>query len=205
MNLKKIFSEIIKKLDGIDKGREEILTLSREMIRNCSIAIKSIHRNEINIYEEKIREIEDNHETLLKLVDKDPIKFSKYLKTPEQEYMEAICLFLIINDKELPNPTDYKVDEINYLLGLADVIGELRRYILDKIRKNDVEDLEKFLDTMEEIYTHLFSLDYPKGITQDLRHKTDVARSIIEKTRGDISLSATVNRLNNKLKKDLTD
>jgi len=202
MNLKKIFSDITKKLDAIDKEREEILNLSRKMIRGCSVAIKSIHRNEISIYEEKINEIKVNHEDLRKLINKDPSKFNKYLKTPEQEYMEAVCLFLIIQNKELPNPIDYKVDEVNYLLGLADVIGELRRYILDKIRVNEVEDLDKILDIMEEIYTNLFSLDYPKGITQDLRRKTDIARGIIEKTRGDISLSSQIDRLNNKLKKE---
>jgi len=201
MNLKKIFSDITNKLDEIDKGREEILSLSRQMIRNCSIAIKSLHRSEFDIYEENINEIKLNHENLRKLVHKNPSIFSKYLKTPEQEYVEAICLFSVIKNKELPSPVDYNVDEINYLLGLADVIGELRRFILDRIRENKVERIDKILDSMEEIYTYLFSLDYPKGITQDLRRKTDVARGIIEKTRGDISLTSQINRLNDKLKK----
>ncbi len=199
MNLKNIFSELIKTLDKLDHDREEILKISRQMIRNCSIAIKSIHRKEFDVYLEKIKEIKIIHENLLQLVEKDLLVFGNYLKTPEQELIEAVGLYAIIKEENLPAPEDYKVQPINFLLGLADIIGELRRYILDKIRTGEYENLDKILGRMEEIYTYLFSLDYPKGLTHDLRRKTDVARSIIEKTRGDISLSAQINRLNQKL------
>ena len=84
---------------------------------------------------------------------------------------------------------------MNFLLGLADVIGELRRYALDNIRNSRIEDLNVILEKMDEIYTHLFTVDYPVGVTQDLRHKVDVARSVIEKTRGDISLAIQMDDL----------
>ena len=199
MNLKNIFSELIKTLDKLDHDREEILKISRQMIRNCSIAIKSIHRKEFDLYLEKIKEIKIIHENLLQLVEKNLLVFGNYLKTPEQELIEAVGLYAIIKEENLPAPEDYKVQPINFLLGLADIIGELRRYILDKIRTGDYENLEKILGRMEEIYTYLFSLDYPKCLTRDLRRKTDVARSIIEKTRGDISLSIQIDRLNKNL------
>ena len=83
---------------------------------------------------------------------------------------------------------------INQLLGRILSSDELQQQVAD--------DLDKRLDQMEEIYTYLFSLDYPKGLTYDLRHKTDVARGIIEKTRGDISLSVQINRFNQKIKND---
>jgi len=169
------------------------------MLRNCSIAIKSIHRKEFDVYSEKIKEIRLNHENLLQLVEKNLLVFGKYLKTPEQEYIEAVGLYAIINEENLPAPEDYNVQPINYLLGLADIVGELRRYVLDKIRTGNYENLDKTLDRMDEIYTFLFSLDYPKGLTHDLRRKTDVARGIIEKTRGDISLSIQIDRLNKNL------
>ena len=195
MKLKDIFSKITKKLDEIDSDREEILKISRQMIRNCSVAIKSIHRKEFNIYQENIDEIKLSHAKLLKLVEKNPNLFSKYLKTPEQEFIEAVCLHAIINKIDLPDPATYNVSDVNYLLGLADVIGELRRYILDKIRSGEIEDLDEVLDDMEDIYSYLFALDYPKGITMELRRKTDVARGIIEKTRGDILLIIQMNQL----------
>ena len=202
MKLKEIFSKIIKKLDEIDTDREEILKISRQMIRSCSVAIKSIHRKEFTIYQENIDEIQISHAKLLKLVEKNPHIFSRHLKTPEQEYVEALCLHAIINNLDLPDPANINVSEVNYLLGLADVIGELRRYILDKIRIGEIDELDQLLDNMEDIYSYLFSLDYPKGITQELRRKTDVARGIIEKTRGDISLSIQMNQLKKHLDKN---
>lgn len=202
MNLKKIFADITEILDKLDHDREEILKTSRQMIRICSIAIKSIHRNEFDAYSEKVIEIKTNHENLLSLVAKNQSVFNRYLKTPEQEYIEAVCLYALIKDQEVPSPSDYNVDPVNYLLGLADVVGELRRHVLDQIRVGKYESLDKRLEQMEEIYTYLFSLDYPKGLTYDLRHKTDVARGIIEKTRGDIALSVQINRFNQKIKND---
>lgn len=195
MNLKNIFTEIAKHLEELYNLREEILKLSRKIIRDCSIAIKHIHRKEFNMYQEKIDLIKDNHEKLVGSVNRNPGFFFKYLKTPEQEYTESIVFYSIINKKALPTPNDLKIIPLNYILGLADVIGELRRYALDNIRNSQIEDLNEILESMDEIYTYLFSLDYPSGITQDLRHKIDVARNIIEKTRGDITLSIQMNDL----------
>ena len=131
--------------------------------------------------------------------------FFKYLKTPEQEYAEAISFFSIIKNKELPSPKVLKIYPLNYALGLADVVGELRRYVLDNIRNSQIEDLNDILESMDEIYTYLFSLDYPSGVTQDLRHKTDQARNIIEKTRGDISISLQMNSLRECIETNIQD
>ncbi len=205
MNLNKIFSDITKKLDALDRDREDILKLSRDMIRNCSVAIKEIHRKNFSQYLEKIKEIKSYHIELVGLVKKNPEVLGKYLKTAEQEFMEAVCLYALINNEDIPSPEEYGVDPLNYLLGLADVIGELRRFLLDKIRKDDVEDLDKYLDRMEDIYTNLFSLDYPKGLLEDLRQKTDADRGIIERTRGDVSISVQINKLNENLRKKRDD
>ena len=195
MNLKNIFSELTDALDKLDQDREEILKISRGIIRDCSIAIKHIHRREFNQYEERIKDVKKNHENLISLVNKNRGVFFKYLKTPEQEYAEAVSFYSLISKKELPIPKELNIDPLNYVLGLADVVGELRRFVLDNIRNSRIADLNEVLESMDEIYTHLFSLDYPSGVTQDLRHKTDQARNIIEKTRGDISISLQMNDL----------
>ena len=195
MNLKVIFSELIENLDKLDNGREEILKKSRQIIRDCSVAIKNIHRNEFNIYQDKINKIQINLTNLQQLTAKNIGVFSKYLKVPEQEYAEAISLNAIIKNKALPSPSDLKINPLNYALGLADVIGELRRFVLDNIRSSNIQDLTRILETMDEIYSDLFSVDYPSGLTQDLRQKTDKARGIIEKTRGDISITLQMNNL----------
>ncbi|MFX0035153.1 MAG: translin family protein [Candidatus Hermodarchaeota archaeon] len=195
MNLKKAFSEVFEVLEILYQDREEILKLSRNIIRDCSIAIKSIHRKEFDKFQNKINKIKNEHQDLVKLVNKNLGVFYNYLKTPEQEYAEAMAFYAIIKKNNIPTPLDLKIDPINFVLGLADVIGELRRYALDNIRNSQVEDLNEILENMDEIYTYLFTIDYPSAITQDLRHKVDTARNIIEKTRGDISLAIQMNDL----------
>ena len=195
MNLKKIFLYLTTELDELDLIREEILKVSRTIIRDCSIAIKNVHRREFKEYSEKVNEIQINHNKLLSLIDINRGEFSKYLKTPEQEYSEAIVFHSIITNKDIPSPDELNIIPLNFALGLADVIGELRRYALDNIRNSQIEDLNQILELMDELYSYLFSLDYPSGLTQDLRHKTDQARTLIEKTRGDISISLQMNEL----------
>jgi len=203
MNLKKAFSEISELLEILYHDREEILKLSRDIVRDCSIAIKNIHRKEFDKFHKKMDKIKINHKNLLNLVNKNPGQFFKFLKTPEQEFAESIAFYSIISKKELPSAIELEINPLNYLLGLADVIGELRRYALDNIRNSHIEDLNSILENMDEIYTNLFTLDYPTGVTQDLRHKVDVARNLIEKTRGDISLAIQMDDLKRCFEKNM--
>ena len=157
MTLKNIFSELTESLDKLDLDREEILKISRKIIRDCSIAIKSIHRKEFDQYKIKIQSVKNNHEKLASLVNKTPGIFHKYLKTPEQEYAEAVSFYSIILKKDLPTPYEMEIDPLNFALGLADVIGELRRYALDNIRDSQVKDLNEILENMDDIYSNLLS------------------------------------------------
>ena len=195
MNLEKIFEEVSKSLDLLYQDREKILHLSRDIVRDCSIGIKNIHRQEGEKFQDKVNVIKSNLGNLVKLVNNNLGLFSKYLKTPEQEYTELIAFHAIINNNNIPTPSEMKINPLNFILGLADVIGELRRYALDNIRNDNIEGLNNILESMDEIYTYLFSIDYPTGVTQDLRHKVDVARNVIEKTRGDVSLAIQMNDL----------
>jgi translin len=195
MNLKKFFEEVSKSLELLYHDREKILHLSRDIVRDCSIGIKNIHRQEGEKFQEKVNVIKSNLGNLVKLVNKNPGLFSKYLKTPEQEFTELLAFHAIVNNEDIPTPSEMKIDPLNSALGLADVIGELRRYALDNIRNDNIERLNDVLEKMDEIYTYLFSIDYPTGVTQDLRHKVDVARNIIEKTRGDVTLAIQMNDL----------
>ena len=195
MRLNKIFSELSETMDKLDHDREKILKLSRMIIRDCSVAIKHIHRKDFEQYKEKLQNVKVSHKELLEMVNRNPGVFVRHLKTPEQEYAEAVTFYSIISRESLPLPSDLNINPLNYTLGLADVIGELRRYVLDNIRNSIVDDLNYILESMDDIYTYLFSIDYPSGLTQDLRHKTDQARNIIEKTRGDVSISIQMSDL----------
>ena len=195
MNLKKAFSEINNLFDNLYHNREEILKLSRNIVRDCSIGIKNIHRKEFGLYQERKNNIKTNLENLVSLVNKNPGVFEKFLRVPEQEYAEGLVFYSIISKNETPTPSDLKINPLNFVLGLADVVGELRRYALDNIRNSQTGELNYILECMDDIYSQLFSIDYPAGITKDLRHKVDVARNVIEKTRGDVSLAIQMNDL----------
>ncbi len=203
--MKNIFSDLINILDKLDEDREEILKKSRDIVRDCSVAIKSIHRGDEPTYHDNINKIKSEIKVLKSLVSSNPGHFYRHLKTPEQEYVEAVTLYSIIQKNTIPSYIDLEVDALHYVLGLADVIGELRRHLLDNIRLSKRQSLEDILDKMDELYTYLFSLDYPSGMTKDLRHKTDVARNIIERTRGDITLSIQMNKLIDLLDKSTKD
>jgi translin len=99
----------------------------------------------------------------------------------------------------LPDPDDLKVDYTGYLNGLGDTVGELRRYLLDSMRRGDLSRCEELLSDMDDIYTTLVTMDFPDAITGGLRHTTDQVRGILEKTRGDITLTVRQQELERKL------
>lgn len=175
-----------------DKGREAALSISRDVVRNCRTAMYRIHNKDkkgaLVLIEEAggmLQRIDD----LLK--DYPEVYFSGFLEHAQQEYVECIVVYHILNEDEeetkLAGPEELNVSDVAYLNGLGDVSGELRRHILDLIRKDSPEEGERYLQLMEEIHNCLMMFDYPDAMTHGLRHKTDVTRSIIEKTRGDLT------------------
>ena len=89
----------------------------------------------------------------------------------------------------LPVPVDVGVGDAAYLNGLAETVGELRRHLLDVLRAGDVARASALFAAMEDIHALLADLDFPDAITGNLRRATDVARSIIERTRSDLTLT----------------
>jgi translin len=107
-----------------------------------------------------------------------------------QEYAEAQTLLSLVERNRFVGPDEISVNSVAFVLGLADVIGELRRRALDSLRKVDVKTAEACLQLMEEIYVELMSMDEAYMLVPGLRRKSDVARHVIESTRGDITIEA---------------
>jgi translin len=118
-----------------------------------------------------------------------------------QEYCEANILFNLIRDAKFISPEKLEVPCVAYVLGLADVIGELRRVALDSLRKGNVEAAEKSLERMDEVYTALMAMNDAYLLVPGLRRKCDVARRIIETTRGDVTLEARRTSLEEHMRK----
>ncbi len=115
--------------------------------------------------------------------------YAGYTQDALKEFVEANVTCSLIRNEPLQTPEDLLVDPSTFLNGLAEVVGELRRRTLDILRHGYSTEAERLLGIMDEIYSVLVTMDYPDAITNGLRRQTDLARSIIEKTRGDITFS----------------
>lgn len=189
VEIKEMFSEVREKMELDNEAREELIKLGRLSIRNSSIAIRHLHRKEMST---AIKMIEKNSTLIARINDlaqrMNPSPFGMLLSC-NQEYAESVFLCSFLQNKPFPSYLDLKIPYLAYLHGIPDFIGELRRVALDSLRKKEKETAIKALDMMDELFSHLITLDYPDGLTFNLRKKTDFARNITEKTRGDVILA----------------
>ena len=190
MELKEIGEAIRGRFEAINAAREQGLRESRAAIRDCANSIRAVHRGEMDVAKElqaearaKLTKAQDA------MRDFPQVYFAGYLQDAEKEYAEALCTYAIINGEGLPTPEDCNVGDAPYLNGISEVIGELRRHLLDTIRHGDLARGEELLDAMDDIYYVLVSMDFPDAITGGLRRSTDIARSIMERSRGDLSIT----------------
>ncbi|MFW9957949.1 MAG: haloacid dehalogenase [Candidatus Odinarchaeota archaeon] len=196
MEFSTILQDLRDEIDTDDKIREKTLPFSREAVRKCSESIKKTHKG---LYDEARILISEVHQiiehTELDISGSDFIAKSKSLDVAYQELAEAANLLSIIERGEFTSHHEYGIPSRPYLTGLADVIGELRRAALDFLRQDDVTRAEKVLGFMDEILEGLQTFDYPNALIPDLRRKCDVGRSLVERTRGDLTRAVGQSRL----------
>lgn len=168
--------------------RDKTLNRSRELVRHCANAIRATHRGDIAEADELLATANAVATEMIAEANVFPdIYHAGYTQDALKELAEAYLTQALIAQKPLPAPQDLKVESAAYMNGLAEAVGELRRYALDSLRRGDIANGERVLDLMDEIYVGLISVDFPSVITRDLRRSTDVARSILERTRGDVT------------------
>jgi translin len=188
--LEKIADQIRQKFDLRNAKRDQALAQARQLTRACSLAIRAVHRDDKEAMENHLSEARTLADTLRQeLVNYPDLFYAGYTQDSLKEFVEASVTCALILNQPLQTPEDLTVEEATYLNGLAEVIGELRRRTLDILRSGYSEEAERLLGYMDEIYSVLVTMDYPDAITNGLRRQTDVARSIIEKTRGDVTFS----------------
>lgn len=186
-DFQKIYEEIEKALSEKDSVREIAIKSSRAISRLASKIIWKIHRGEEVLEDLKAIKTEVwNLKSVLYNTHPD-IYYAGYVLNALQEYCEACILYEIIANNRIPCPSELSVYPEAYLLGLADVVGEIRRIIVENLRDSKIEYAEHLFDYMERIYELLMMFSYPNAIVP-LRPKQDVARGVVEKTRADIML-----------------
>lgn len=186
--LQAIVEEIEDRFERTDGARDLSLSLQRKIIKHCSLSIRALHRREFEEAESlmgKARELLSKAESALR--DFPEIYYSGFLQDAQKEYAEARITQSLISGSPLPSPKEIEVDFAPYLNGLGEAVGEMRRYTLDRIRAGDLEESERILEIMDEIYCSLIGVDYPDAITRGLRRSTDLARGCLERTRGDLT------------------
>ncbi|GAB4503903.1 MAG: haloacid dehalogenase [Anaerolineales bacterium] len=188
--LESIAEEIHQDFEARSTARDNALGQARQLTRACSLAIRAVHRGETDVMEVHLSKAQRLAEDLKSGLSNYPdLFFTGYTQDALKEYVEANITCALIREQPLPSPEMLDVASATYLNGLAEVIGELRRRILDILRHGYSEEAERLLGYMDDIYSVLVTMDYPDAITNGLRRQTDLARNIIEKTRGDITFS----------------
>lgn len=201
-DLKKILNEGKADLIEKNKFRDNNQRIMRKTIRFSKQAILSIHQKKFLESKKLLKKAKDNIEKLQLLAIKHPKTiFTGLYSAMLQEYCEASIFFSLIQEKKFITPKQLNVPYSEYILGLADVIGELRRLSLDSLREDLIENGKENLAKMEEIYLELLALDEAFILIPELRRKCDIARKIIESTRGDITQSVRIKSLENYLSK----
>jgi len=200
-NLEAIAEKIRLYFSTKDAARENILRLCREITRYSANAIRTVHRQENAKAEQLLGSAhvlleELNHNILNKHND---LRHAGFVHDAQKEFAEGSIALAIVTGKSLPDPETLGVSYPAYLNGLGEAVGELRRYLLDSLRRNDLSRCEELLAIMDEIYATLVTMDFPEAITYGLRRTSDAVRGILEKTRGDLTLALRQKELEEKL------
>lgn len=201
MDLSGISDRLRTRLDDATSAREHALSCSRQAIRSCGNAIRALHRYEYETAAELLGEADEKIAAARQVLVPFPdLLHAGFIHDAEKELVEGRITYALVKGEPIPTPDDVGVDASAFLKGMAESIGELRRHILDLMRHGDLKRCEELLGSMDDMYFVLVSMDYPDGVTHGLRRLTDVARAIIERTRGDFTTSSIQSSLRDALR-----
>ena len=187
-NLDTIAERILERLEAKNAAREEVLRLSRHLIQHASRAIRAAHRRDWEEAEGILQDAGQIAENMrATAVDHPDILSAGYTRDALKELAEAHITRALMHDEPLPTPEELDVDDAPWLNGLGEAVGEMRRHALDLIRRGDVDEAERVLNVMQEVYAVLSTIDFPSAITGNLRRTNDMVRGVTERTRGDLT------------------
>jgi translin len=112
-----------------------------------------------------------------------------------KEYAEARLTLALAADRPLPSADELHIADASWLNGLAEAASELRRHLLDRLRAGEMNQSERLLTAMDDVYALLVTVDYPDALTGGLRRTTDALRPVLERTRGDLTTTILQQRL----------
>ncbi len=177
-----------EQIEQIHLHREAAYTTSRQVVQSASATIKQVHREEWDEAQTALDETRRLYDQMMAAVAASPeVGLGGFVADAGREYVEAAVVTALIRDEKLPGFEELGVPPVQWLNGLADTVGELRRHVLDLVRRSEVDEAEKFLRAMDEIYQMIMTFDYPNSVTSGLRGRSDACRGLVERTRGDLT------------------
>lgn len=188
--LNEIAERIHASFETRTQARDRALAQARALTRHCAQAIRAIHRAERPAADAQLQEAAGLVDALKRDLASFPdLFYAGYTQDAIKEFAEASITVALIENEDLPTPEKLGVEYATFLNGLAEAGGELRRRCLDILRQGYSHEAERLLGCMDDIYETLVTMDYPDAITNGLRRQTDIARSLVERTRGDLTIS----------------
>ena len=201
-NLDSIIEQIRDHLTRQTSVRDLTLSRSRSLIRFCANSIRATHRHEYDLAHELLQEAM----SAARVMCDDARVFSEiyyagYLQDAVKELAEAAITLALVSGDPIPGPDDLNIDHYAaYLNGLAEAMGEMRRFALDSLRRDDSREAERLLAIMDDVYSQLVTIDFSDSLTRGLRRSTDMVRGVTERTRGDLTTMVRQERLQEALR-----
>ena len=183
-------------LEEKHRAREITYNASRRAIRACASAIRAVHRREFLAARELIAEaaaflaeadaaIDGHHD----------VRYGGSLHDAKKEFAEANLTLAFVSGQPIPGAEELRVETPAYLNGMAEAASELRRQVLDCLRRGELDEAENLLGVMDDVYTVLITIDYPEALTGGLRRASDALRGVLERTRGDVTNALVMARM----------
>ena len=182
------------------QAREAAYPLTRQVVRNSANAIRAVHRGEFESAQDLLATAGGMlSEITIAIADHPELRYTGYVETAEKEFTEASITLALVSGTPVPGPESLGVVNSAYLNGLAEAASEMRREVLDHLRRGLVGRSEEILTSMDDIYDVLVTIDFPDALTGNLRRTTDMVRGVLERTRGDLTMTIAQSRLEEKL------
>jgi len=189
--LAEITGQIRETMEAVSATREEALRQCRATIQAASRTIRALHRGEFSEADAWMERARESAEAICRLRECQPsVYYSGYVHDAQKEYAEAVLAGCLLRDRAYVTPEDLGVEPAAYLNGLAEAGSEGRRYVLDRLRAGDMAEADRVLAAMDDIYYELIACDFADAVTGGLRRTTDAYRAVLERTRGDLVVSA---------------
>jgi translin len=196
MELEQIGAGIIERLTAITEVRDRALGDCRQVVRWSANSVRASHRGDFDEAANELGEARKLAQSVFAYTRDVPnVYWAGYVQDAMKEFAEAAVTNAIIRDRDIPTPAELGVEDAAYLNALAEAASELRRDTLDLLRGDNLDRAVDMLATMDEIYSMLVSIDFPDAITGGLRRTTDSLRAVLERTRGDLTVTINQRRL----------